>query len=164
MLWQSLLNLFYYCCLGSSIKVGSKRKQLGGNNGKHPHSVSNLSTKPESGEPSSKGVGPSLSSNPPPGTSIPHPTEPPLPPPPPPPARRPAPPPKDAQPPPPPNKGPRPPPPVAPNRNGKSGSSVGGDTDDEASKAKLKPFFWDKVLANPDHSMVWHEIKSGSFQ
>lgn len=33
-----------------------------------------------------------------------------------------------------------------------------------APKAKLKPFFWDKVLANPDHSMVWHQIKSGSFQ
>ncbi|KAG8386199.1 hypothetical protein BUALT_Bualt03G0124200 [Buddleja alternifolia] len=31
-------------------------------------------------------------------------------------------------------------------------------------KTKLKPFFWDKVLANPDHSMVWHQIKSGSFQ
>lgn len=34
----------------------------------------------------------------------------------------------------------------------------------DAPKAKLKPFFWDKVLANPDHSMVWHQIKSGSFQ
>ncbi|XP_019052007.1 PREDICTED: formin-like protein 5 [Nelumbo nucifera] len=34
----------------------------------------------------------------------------------------------------------------------------------EAPKAKLKPFFWDKVLANPDHSMVWHQISSGSFQ
>ncbi|CAK9150299.1 unnamed protein product [Ilex paraguariensis] len=34
----------------------------------------------------------------------------------------------------------------------------------DAPKTKLKPFFWDKVLANPDHSMVWHQIKSGSFQ
>ncbi|KAL8033638.1 hypothetical protein ABFX02_13G172600 [Erythranthe guttata] len=33
-----------------------------------------------------------------------------------------------------------------------------------ASKAKLKPFFWDKVLANPDSTMVWHQIKAGSFQ
>ncbi|CAN6457945.1 unnamed protein product [Victoria cruziana] len=33
-----------------------------------------------------------------------------------------------------------------------------------ASKAKLKPFFWDKVLANPSHSMVWHQIREGSFQ
>ncbi|XP_073133878.1 formin-like protein 5 [Henckelia pumila] len=31
-------------------------------------------------------------------------------------------------------------------------------------KAKLKPFFWDKILANPDHSMVWHQVKSGSFK
>ncbi|KAK8931187.1 Formin-like protein 11 [Platanthera zijinensis] len=31
-------------------------------------------------------------------------------------------------------------------------------------KTKLKPFFWDKVMANPDQSMVWHQIKSGSFQ
>ncbi|KZV32625.1 formin-like protein 5 [Dorcoceras hygrometricum] len=30
--------------------------------------------------------------------------------------------------------------------------------------AKLKPFFWDKILANPDHSMVWHQVKSGSFK
>ncbi|CAI0436537.1 unnamed protein product [Linum tenue] len=32
------------------------------------------------------------------------------------------------------------------------------------SKAKLKPFFWDKVSATPDQAMVWHQIKSGSFQ
>ncbi|XP_073050485.1 formin-like protein 5 [Primulina eburnea] len=31
-------------------------------------------------------------------------------------------------------------------------------------KAKLKPFFWDKILPNPDHSMVWHQVKSGSFK
>ncbi|XWS11155.1 hypothetical protein CRYUN_Cryun38cG0059400 [Craigia yunnanensis] len=36
--------------------------------------------------------------------------------------------------------------------------------DANAPKAKLKPFFWDKVAANPDHSMVWNQIKSGSFQ
>ncbi|PIN02455.1 Rho GTPase effector BNI1 [Handroanthus impetiginosus] len=36
--------------------------------------------------------------------------------------------------------------------------------DDGAARAKLKPFFWDKVMANPDDSMVWHQIKSGSFQ
>ncbi|CAI0436543.1 unnamed protein product, partial [Linum tenue] len=29
---------------------------------------------------------------------------------------------------------------------------------------KLKPFFWDKVSATPDQAMVWHQIKSGSFQ
>ncbi|KAK9092155.1 hypothetical protein Syun_027066 [Stephania yunnanensis] len=38
------------------------------------------------------------------------------------------------------------------------------DADGEASQTKLKPFFWDKVLANPDQSMVWHDISSGSFQ
>ncbi|KAL0399283.1 UNVERIFIED_CONTAM: Formin-like protein 5 [Sesamum radiatum] len=48
--------------------------------------------------------------------------------------------------------GPRPPPPPAE-------ESEAGTT-----KTKLKPFFWDKVLANPDQSMVWHQIKSGSFQ
>ncbi|CAL9205040.1 formin-like protein 5 [Musa acuminata AAA Group] len=35
---------------------------------------------------------------------------------------------------------------------------------DGAPKTKLKPLFWDKVLANPDQSMVWNQIKSGSFQ
>ncbi|KAI3673770.1 hypothetical protein L6452_39900 [Arctium lappa] len=34
----------------------------------------------------------------------------------------------------------------------------------DVSKAKLKPFFWDKVMAKPDQQMVWHQIKSGSFQ
>lgn len=43
-------------------------------------------------------------------------------------------------------------------------SSVTEGDDADAPRAKLKPFFWDKVLANPDHSMVWHQIKSGSFQ
>lgn len=34
----------------------------------------------------------------------------------------------------------------------------------DASKAKLKPFFWDKVMAKPDQQMVWDKIRSGSFQ
>ncbi|GMH24324.1 hypothetical protein Nepgr_026167 [Nepenthes gracilis] len=69
--------------------------------------------------------------------------------------------------------GPRPPPPPPPKIGGPpphppstrkaSGSAANGDVD-EGSKTKLKPFFWDKVPANPDHSMVWHQIKSGSFQ
>ncbi|XP_010520874.1 PREDICTED: formin-like protein 5 [Tarenaya hassleriana] len=37
-------------------------------------------------------------------------------------------------------------------------------SEDDAPKTKLKPFFWDKVQANPDHSMVWNEIRTGSFQ
>ncbi|XP_071703017.1 uncharacterized protein [Rutidosis leptorrhynchoides] len=34
----------------------------------------------------------------------------------------------------------------------------------DTSKAKLKPFFWDKVMANGEQQMVWDKIKSGSFQ
>ncbi|KAI3702945.1 hypothetical protein L6452_28699 [Arctium lappa] len=45
-----------------------------------------------------------------------------------------------------------------------AGPSHSSNDDADASKAKLKPFFWDKVMANPDQSMVWHQIKSGSFQ
>ncbi|KAL6999397.1 Formin-like protein 5 [Sarracenia purpurea var. burkii] len=44
-----------------------------------------------------------------------------------------------------------------PNPSGEEGEADGP-------KTKLKPFFWDKVLASPDHSMVWDQIKSGSFQ
>ncbi|XAR67492.1 hypothetical protein NMG60_11002266 [Bertholletia excelsa] len=49
------------------------------------------------------------------------------------------------------------------------GSYYPSDTSGEGSevnapKTKLKPLFWDKVKANPDHSMVWHQIRSGSFQ
>ncbi|KAM6580415.1 hypothetical protein CsatA_004189 [Cannabis sativa] len=58
------------------------------------------------------------------------------------------------------------PPPPAPKHSLNASSSEETDIGDEADapKTKLKPFFWDKVLANPDHSMVWHQIKSGSFQ
>uniref|UniRef100_A0A6N2MPD0 Formin-like protein n=1 Tax=Salix viminalis TaxID=40686 RepID=A0A6N2MPD0_SALVM len=75
---------------------------------------------------------------------------------------------------------PRPPPPMPPGpkapqaprpplgskrpSNSTSSEGAGLEDDSDAPKAKLKPFFWDKVLANPDHSMVWHQIKSGSFQ
>ncbi|KAL5988105.1 hypothetical protein ACLOJK_035868 [Asimina triloba] len=73
---------------------------------------------------------------------------------------------------------PRPPPPLAPSRKpggpappppGRAGnlrkhSGSAGSSESDAPKTKLKPFFWDKVLASPDHSMVWDEISSGSFQ
>ncbi|KAJ6950381.1 formin-likey 2 domain-containing family protein [Populus alba x Populus x berolinensis] len=73
---------------------------------------------------------------------------------------------------------PRPPPPPMPSgpkvprpplgskhpSNTASSEGAGMEDDADAPKAKLKPFFWDKVLANPDHSLVWHQIKSGSFQ
>lgn len=64
----------------------------------------------------------------------------------------------------PPTLGLRPPRPSThgPHHPSSSASSEGDEAG--APKAKLKPFFWDKVLANPDHSMVWHQIKSGSFQ
>ncbi|KAG1368232.1 hypothetical protein COCNU_14G007000 [Cocos nucifera] len=54
----------------------------------------------------------------------------------------------------PPSVGPKPP----------SGPPFSVNAGTNAPKAKLKPFFWDKVLANPDQSMVWNQIKSGSFQ
>ncbi|XP_062106178.1 formin-like protein 3 isoform X2 [Humulus lupulus] len=90
----------------------------------------------------------------PPGKPAPPPPGPPPPPssrPPPPPRSRPPPvPPKDI-----PGKGP-------PHRKTHSDDS---DAESRAQKAKLKPFFWDKtVLTNPDQSMVWNEISSGSFQ
>ncbi|KAH7546622.1 hypothetical protein FEM48_Zijuj01G0220600 [Ziziphus jujuba var. spinosa] len=58
------------------------------------------------------------------------------------------------------------PPPLAPKHPPKASTSEGAGLEDDgmAPKTKLKPFFWDKVLANPDQSMVWHQIKSGSFQ
>ncbi|KAH7576802.1 hypothetical protein JRO89_XS01G0152600 [Xanthoceras sorbifolium] len=61
---------------------------------------------------------------------------------------------------------PKPPPPLLPHRRRQSSSSEGIeiDSDPANTKAKLKPFFWDKVSANPDHSMVWHDISAGSFQ
>ncbi|CAL9116209.1 formin-like protein 3 [Musa acuminata AAA Group] len=50
-------------------------------------------------------------------------------------------------------------PPIAPNPG-----SLGAAGNGNSSKTKLKPFFWDKVLANPDQSNVWNQIRSGSFQ
>ncbi|ONK61099.1 uncharacterized protein A4U43_C08F26240 [Asparagus officinalis] len=77
---------------------------------------------------------------------------------------------KPGPPPPPPSKAsvpPRPPP-----HGGSSSSKVpwssplgpNADADADTPKTKLKPLFWDKVSTNPDKSMVWNEIKSGSFQ
>lgn len=105
----------------------------------------------------------------PPGRSAPSPPAPrsTQPPPPPPPAPHPQPPSKVGRPPPAPPKpgGRNQPSYLGPHRQGNN-DSKGCDLDgeSEAPKTKLKPFFWDKVLANPDQSMVWHEISSGSFQ
>ena len=137
--------------------------------GKNPSVARNLTVRPEDNNTSlaeassseSKGQVPGSTLNAPPGGSAP---EPPQPPPPPPPALAPCPP-------PPPRAAARPPPappkPVAgknqPSPLGPLRSSEGDESAD-APKAKLKPFFWDKVAANPDQAMVWHEIRAGSFQ
>ncbi|AQK42408.1 Formin-like protein 5 [Zea mays] len=74
-------------------------------------------------------------------------------------------------PPPPPSRGGAGPPPPAmpggPKARGppplkKAGNVAGPPVADN--KTKLKPFFWDKVTANPDQAMVWDQIKAGSFQ
>ncbi|CAA7017300.1 unnamed protein product [Microthlaspi erraticum] len=102
----------------------------------------------------------------PPGRSAPAPPPsaplppPPQPPPPPPPKPQPPPPPKLVRPPPAPPKGAAPKP---PGRGSSGGDGSDVDSETGASKAKLKPFFWDK-MANPDQKMVWHEISAGSFQ
>ncbi|KAL4348156.1 hypothetical protein GQ457_17G023470 [Hibiscus cannabinus] len=108
---------------------------------------------------------------PPPGRPIPPPPAPPPAAPPPapkaPPPSAPPPPPPRAAPPPPPPKGVRPPPPPKSKAGPPGGRKreVSTEADTESSqKAKLKPFFWDKVAANTDQLMVWHEIRGGSFQ
>ncbi|KVI04187.1 Actin-binding FH2 [Cynara cardunculus var. scolymus] len=103
----------------------------------------------------------------PPGKTAP----PPEPPPPAAPKAPPPPPPIGARPPDPPKLGnlkrpPGPPPPVGLHNHGRSSS---GDEKDRSRssnslKTKLKPFFWDKMNASPNQSMVWHGIKEGSFQ
>ncbi|KAE8723522.1 Formin-like protein 5 [Hibiscus syriacus] len=60
------------------------------------------------------------------------------------------------------SKGPKPP--NAPQHTPNAPSGEGSGNTANASKAKLKPFFWDKVAAKPDHAMVWNQIKAGSFQ
>ncbi|PHU17575.1 Formin-like protein 11 [Capsicum chinense] len=104
----------------------------------------------------------------PPGKSVPPTPKPPPPPPPKPPAPKPPPPPMAARPPPNPPKPGKPanrlPLGVHRRRHSSGGEHTEPSDDSDAPKAKLKPFFWDKVLANPDHSMVWHDIKAGSFQ
>ena len=44
--------------------------------------------------------------------------------------------------------------------------AIGSESEGEwsAPKAKLKPFFWDKVQANSEQTMVWNQLTAGSFQ
>uniref|UniRef100_A0ACD5V7B8 Uncharacterized protein n=1 Tax=Avena sativa TaxID=4498 RepID=A0ACD5V7B8_AVESA len=44
-----------------------------------------------------------------------------------------------------------------------SSASESSEAEVGAPRAKLRPFYWDKVLANPNQSMAWHDIKFGSF-
>ncbi|GAV79951.1 FH2 domain-containing protein [Cephalotus follicularis] len=155
----------------SDFSAGSSQKSMsfGNSSGKELGSnsfVRNLSMNPDNHD-SSLAVDPLSEGNataaypplkPPPGRSVP---PPPGPPPPPPPAKpRPPPPPKAARPPPAPPK----PSPLGPHRLGHSSEGGELDSDSGAPRAKLKPLFWDKVMANSDQAMVWHEIKAGSFQ
>ncbi|KAL2920986.1 Formin-like protein 5 [Bienertia sinuspersici] len=118
--------------------------------------------------PSTAGPPPPPPPNPPAAAPPPPPQPPAAAPPPPPPPKKSGPPPPGPPPPPPPSRGGKPGPQAPPPPKGgtrpppaavKTGSnSANGD------KAKLKPFFWDKVQANAEHSMVWDQLKSGSFQ
>ncbi|XP_041006589.1 formin-like protein 3 [Juglans microcarpa x Juglans regia] len=168
------LNYFSSGSSQKSVSLGnSSRKDLSFDSGKNPSLLINMSIKHGNNDsslavaPASEGADP-VPLPPlklPPGRSAPLPPDPPSPPPPPPPVTQSPPPPKIARPPP-------APPQLMPRKNRSSclgplrERQEGDDLDGEsgAPKAKLKPFFWDKVLANPDQSMVWHEISSGSFQ
>ncbi|KAG8064240.1 hypothetical protein GUJ93_ZPchr0004g40043 [Zizania palustris] len=57
---------------------------------------------------------------------------------------------------------PRPRGPPPPFKSKQPGAAASAQAD--ASKTKLKPFFWDKVTANPNQGMVWDQLKAGSFQ
>ncbi|XP_017245837.2 formin-like protein 3 [Daucus carota subsp. sativus] len=95
---------------------------------------------------------PAAAASPPPPPSAPAPPPPPAPAPPEPPKPK-APPPPKAAPPQPPK-----PSPLGPNSMRHSSAEGSGDQ-----KAKMKPFHWDKVAAS-DQTMVWHDLKAGSFQ
>ncbi|XP_021309320.1 formin-like protein 11 isoform X2 [Sorghum bicolor] len=77
-----------------------------------------------------------------------------------------------AAPPPPPPKSTGPPPPAMPGSSKtrppplmkKSGNKMDDGANSHEAKTKLKPFFWDKVTAHANQSMVWDHLKSGSFQ
>lgn len=75
-------------------------------------------------------------------------------------------------PPPPPRAGGLKPPPAPPSAskgkvsstNMSEPSSMDSAKESSARQLKMKPLHWDKVVANPDHSMVWDKIGGGSFR
>ncbi|KAJ6366429.1 hypothetical protein OIU77_002916 [Salix suchowensis] len=165
------LFICWCCCRGSSNKIGpggGKRDErpllnfnLSNNTSQSSFSLGNSSSKEHSSNSGNTNSFQSILSTkhanlllpPPPGPPPPPPVVAPRPP---------APPKVGRAPPVPPSKGKLKPSPLGPHRQN---SSEGDDLDsEEAPKAKLKPFFWDKVVANRNHSMVWDEISSGSFQ
>ncbi|KAK8545688.1 hypothetical protein V6N12_026517 [Hibiscus sabdariffa] len=78
----------------------------------------------------------------------------------------PPPPPKGGAPPPPPSKGgaPHRPPPSLGSKAPRPPVGLGRGPGSGEAKAKLKPFFWDKVANAPEQGQVWNRIKAGSFQ
>ncbi|KAL4383378.1 hypothetical protein GQ457_15G012260 [Hibiscus cannabinus] len=181
---KPLLHLNDYLSEGSShksISLGSSsNKESTTSDHNNPSSDSSLDTKQDDGllpKPPGSDATVGAGLKPPPGRPAPPPPPPtpapsaPTPPPPPPAAAiahaAPPPPPPRVAPPPPPPKGARAPPMPPKSKVGPLGGRKhsGSDGDSDSSqKAKLKPFFWDKVAATGDQSMVWHEIRGGSFQ
>lgn len=169
------ITYFAECCSGSS----QKSQNLGNysnTNFKASSTIANAAVAVDhtgsSADPTLAALDASGNTNallpPPPGRSAPPPPGPPPPPPPKAPAPAPPPLPKVVRPPNPPKPGNnvvKPSPLGGGNQRRSSagdGTEMSGNSD--AQKPKLKPFFWEKVMANPDHSMVWNEIKAGSFQ
>ncbi|KAK8508608.1 hypothetical protein V6N13_130604 [Hibiscus sabdariffa] len=176
---KPLLHLNDYLSEGSShksISLGSlSNKESATSDHNNPSSASSLATKQDDGllpKPPGSDATVGAGLKPPPGRPAPPPPPAPAPaaPAPAPAAPAPAappPPPPRAAPPPPPPKGARAPPMPPKSKAGPLGGRKhsGSDGDSDSSqKAKLKPFFWDKVAATGDQSMVWHEIRGGSFQ
>ncbi|MCL7034018.1 hypothetical protein MKW94_008018 [Papaver nudicaule] len=57
------------------------------------------------------------------------------------------------------------PPPPPPKGKSVKATEVSSSIESSAEgKTKMKPLHWDKVTANPDHSMVWDKISGGSFR
>ncbi|XP_050381963.1 formin-like protein 3 [Argentina anserina] len=150
--------LLYISSAGSSQvsnSVGSSREfSASGKSGNLPKKNENGNESVETKSEATAGpANPSLP--PPPGKAAPLPPGPPPPPP------------LRPRPPPPPKAAPKPMPgkaQIPPLGHRKANDEEAGDVGSDSGKTKLKPFFWDKVNANPDQSMVWHELKAGSFQ